>query len=103
MKEAIYADELKILTNFKTTKNEWYVKESGTRRRLATPTAEQREGSSSKPKKKQKKMARTLLIDEPEEDNPVVDVEKEQDVTAEEDVLIDTDMFETGPEFVCKC
>ncbi|KAF5808636.1 hypothetical protein HanXRQr2_Chr04g0147801 [Helianthus annuus] len=100
MKEAIYADELKILENFKTTKNEWYVKESGRRRRLATPTAEQGEGSSSKLKKKQKKIARTLLIDEPDEDNPVVDVEKEQDVTAGEDVLIDTDMFETGPEFV---
>ncbi|KAJ0430939.1 hypothetical protein HanHA300_Chr17g0674781 [Helianthus annuus] len=105
MKEAIYADELKILENFKTTKNEWYVKEFGRRRRLATPTAEQGEGSSSKPKKKQKKTARTMLLDEPEEDNPVVDVEKEQDVNAEDvpsntDVLIDIDMLETGPDFV---
>ncbi|KAJ0542476.1 hypothetical protein HanOQP8_Chr09g0324931 [Helianthus annuus] len=105
MKEAMYADELKILENFKTTKNEWYVKEFGRRRRLATPTAEQGEGSSSKPKKKQKKTARTMLIDEPEEDNPVVDVEKEQDVNAEDvpsntDVLIDIDMLETGPDFV---
>ncbi|MFS7980559.1 hypothetical protein Hanom_Chr10g00940841 [Helianthus anomalus] len=105
MKEAVYADELKILENFKTTKNEWYVKESGRRRRLATPIAEQGEGSSSKPKKKQKKTARTMLIDEPEEDNPVVEVEKEQDVNAEDvpsntDDLFDINMLETRPEYV---
>ncbi|KAJ0513692.1 hypothetical protein HanRHA438_Chr10g0450531 [Helianthus annuus] len=79
MKEAGYVDELKILENFETMKNEWYVKESGRRRRLATPTAEQGEGSSSKPKKKQKKKAQTMLVDEPEDDIPVDDVEKEQD------------------------
>ncbi|MFS7967126.1 hypothetical protein Hanom_Chr09g00782101 [Helianthus anomalus] len=81
MKEAIYADELKILENFKTTKNEWYVKESGRRRRLATPTAEQGEGSSSKPKKKQKGS------------------NYEQNVTAGEDLLFDADVLETGPDF----
>ncbi|KAJ0564036.1 hypothetical protein HanHA89_Chr07g0269771 [Helianthus annuus] len=100
MKEAFYADELKILENFKTTKNEWYVKESGRRRRLATPTAEQGEGSSSKPKKKQKKKAQTMLVDEPEDDLPIVDVEKEQEVTAGEDLLFDADVLETGPDFV---
>ncbi|KAJ0564037.1 hypothetical protein HanHA89_Chr07g0269781 [Helianthus annuus] len=100
MKEAFYADELKILENFKTTKNEWYVKESGRRRRLATPTAEQGEGSSSKPKKKQKKKAQTMLVDEPEDDIPIVDVEKEQEVTAGEDLLFDADVLETGPDFV---
>ncbi|MFS7912598.1 hypothetical protein Hanom_Chr02g00131851 [Helianthus anomalus] len=41
MKEASYADELKILESFVTRKNEWFVKESGHRRRLATPIAEQ--------------------------------------------------------------
>ncbi|KAJ0551070.1 hypothetical protein HanHA300_Chr07g0252971 [Helianthus annuus] len=100
MKEAFYTDELKILENFKTTKNEWYVKESGRRRRLATPTAEQGEGSSSKPKKKQKKKAQTMLVDEPEDDLPIVDVEKEQEVTAGEDLLFDADVLETGPDFV---
>ncbi|XP_022024607.1 uncharacterized protein LOC110924943 [Helianthus annuus] len=40
MKEALYAVELKILQNFKGTKNEWYVKQSGRRRRFATPVAE---------------------------------------------------------------
>ncbi|KAM0053850.1 hypothetical protein Hdeb2414_s0006g00188651 [Helianthus debilis subsp. tardiflorus] len=100
MKDAFYADELKILENFKTTKNEWYVKESGRRRRLATPTAEQGEGSSSKPKKKQKKKAQTMLVDEPEDDIPVDGVEKEQEVTAGEDLLFDADVLETRPDFV---
>ncbi|MFS7904594.1 hypothetical protein Hanom_Chr01g00037951 [Helianthus anomalus] len=105
MKEAFYADELKILENFKTTKNEWYVKEYGRRRRLATPTAEPGEESSSKPKRKQKKKAQTMLIDEPEDDIPAVDVEKEQDVNVEDvpsntDDLFDVGMFETGSDFV---
>ncbi|XP_021979553.1 uncharacterized protein PF13_0277-like [Helianthus annuus] len=105
MKEARYADELKILKDFKTTKNEWYVKETGRRRRMATPIVREGEGSSSQPKKKQKKAAQTLLIDEPEEDNPVVSVEKEQVVTAKDDPfnvdqLFDADVLETGPEIV---
>ncbi|MFS7913106.1 hypothetical protein Hanom_Chr02g00137951 [Helianthus anomalus] len=105
MKEAAYADELKILAGFKNTKNKWYVKESGRRRRKATPVVKESEGLSSKPKKKQKKATSMSLVDEPEEDNPVVTAEKEQ-VTAtiddpfNDDVLIDTDMFETGPEVV---
>ncbi|XP_022024180.1 glutamic acid-rich protein-like [Helianthus annuus] len=37
MKEAAYAEELKILEDFKNTKNEWYVKETGRRHRKATP------------------------------------------------------------------
>ncbi|XP_021985530.1 RNA-binding protein 33-like [Helianthus annuus] len=105
MKEARYADELKILKDFKTTKNEWYVKETRRRRRMATPIVREGEGSSSQPKKKQKKAAQTLLIDEPEEDNPVVSVEKEQVVTAEDDPfnvdqLFDRDVLETGPKIV---
>ncbi|KAJ0710555.1 hypothetical protein HanOQP8_Chr09g0313751 [Helianthus annuus] len=100
MKETFYADELKILENFKTRKNEWFVKEYGRRRRLATPTAEQGEGSSSKPKKKQKKKAQTMLVDEPEDDIPVDNAEKEQNVTAGEDLLFDINMLETGTDFV---
>ncbi|XP_022030558.1 calponin homology domain-containing protein DDB_G0272472-like [Helianthus annuus] len=106
MKEARYADELKILADFKNTKNEWYVKESGRRRRMATPIVREGEGSSSsKPRKKQKKAETMSLVDEPEEDNPVVTAEKEQ-VTAiaddpfNVDVLFDTDVLETGPEVV---
>ncbi|KAJ0727730.1 hypothetical protein HanOQP8_Chr07g0241071 [Helianthus annuus] len=100
MKEALYADELKILEKFKDIRNEWYVKESGRRRRLATPTAEQGEGSSSKSKKKQKKKAQTMLIDEPEEDVPAVNVEKEQEVNAGDDLMFDAEMLETGTDFV---
>ncbi|MFS7909558.1 hypothetical protein Hanom_Chr02g00095971 [Helianthus anomalus] len=80
-KEAMYAVELKIIQGFKPTKNEWYVKESGRRRRLATPVAEC-EGSLSQPKMKQKKKAQTILV------------------TTCEDFVLDTDVFETGPEVV---
>ncbi|KAJ0764998.1 hypothetical protein HanPI659440_Chr08g0298581 [Helianthus annuus] len=86
MNEVSYADELKILESFMTRKNEWFVKESGRRRRFATPTAEQGEGSSSKPKKKQKKKVQTMLIDEPNEDVPATNVEKEQEVAGGEDI-----------------
>ncbi|MFS7963122.1 hypothetical protein Hanom_Chr08g00734441 [Helianthus anomalus] len=57
MKEAAYAEELKILEEFKNIKNEWFVKETGRRRIEATPKVQEGEGSSSKPKKKQKKAA----------------------------------------------
>ncbi|XP_035830851.1 intracellular protein transport protein USO1-like [Helianthus annuus] len=105
MKEAAYAEELKVLAEFKNTKNEWYVKETGRRRRKATPIVQQGEGSSSKPRKKQKKAATISLIDESEEDNPVVTAEKEQVAATEDDpfntdVLFDTDVLETGPEIV---
>ncbi|KAJ0765496.1 hypothetical protein HanPI659440_Chr08g0304101 [Helianthus annuus] len=98
-KDPMYIVELKILQGFKPTKNSWYVKESGRRRRLATPVVEG-EGSSSKPKREQKKKAKTLLVDEPEEDIPADDAEKEQGVTTDVDVMLDTDIFETGPEIV---
>ncbi|KAF5781111.1 hypothetical protein HanXRQr2_Chr11g0479681 [Helianthus annuus] len=105
MKEAAYDEELKVLEDFKNTKNEWYVKETGRRRRKATPIVKQAEGSSSQPKKKQKKAAKTALIDELEEDNLVVTVEKETMVAAEDDPfnvddLFDTDVLETGPTVV---
>ncbi|XP_035842235.1 glutamic acid-rich protein-like [Helianthus annuus] len=105
MKEAAYAEELKVLEDFKSTKNEWYVKESGRRRRKATPIVQQVDGSFSQPKKKQKKAAKTSLIDEPEEVETVVTVEKETVVAAEDDPfnvddLFDSDILETGPTVV---
>ncbi|XP_022003158.1 muscle M-line assembly protein unc-89-like [Helianthus annuus] len=105
MKEAAYVDELKVLEDFKNTKNEWYIKETRRRRRKATPIVQNVKESSSQPKKKQKKAAKPSLIDEPEEDNPVTTVEKEPVVTAEDDLfnvndLFDTDVLETGPTVV---
>ncbi|XP_022003443.1 interaptin-like [Helianthus annuus] len=96
MKEAAYVEELKILEDFKNTKNEWYVKETGRRRRKATPIVQKVDGSSSQPKKKQKKAAKTSLIDEPEEDETVVAAE-EDPFNVEEYLLFDTDVLETGP------
>ncbi|XP_021996003.1 glutamic acid-rich protein-like [Helianthus annuus] len=83
MKEAAYADELKTLEEFKTTRNDWFVKETRRRGKKVTPKSQEGEGSSSQPKKKQKKVAKTLLIDEP-------DV-KELVVTAEEHPYADID------------
>ncbi|XP_021991552.1 uncharacterized protein LOC110888329 [Helianthus annuus] len=82
MKEAAYVDELKTLEEFKTTGNDWFVKETRRRGKKATPKVQEGEGSSSQPKKKQKKVAKTLLIDEPEVEEPVqaanVEAEKEK-------------------------
>ncbi|KAJ0669142.1 hypothetical protein HanPI659440_Chr17g0697631 [Helianthus annuus] len=83
-----------------TRKNEWFVKESGRRRRFATPTVDQGEGSSSKPKKKQKKKTQTMLVDEPEDDVLAVNVGNEQEVNAGDDLMFDAEMFETGTDFV---
>ncbi|KAM0067647.1 hypothetical protein Hdeb2414_s0002g00063771 [Helianthus debilis subsp. tardiflorus] len=41
-----------------------------------------------------------MLIDEPEDDISIDDVEKEQDVNAREDFLFDADVLETGPVLV---
>ncbi|XP_021985315.1 glutamic acid-rich protein-like [Helianthus annuus] len=101
MKEAAYAEELKILKDFKNTKNEWYVKEIGRRRRKATPKAQKGEGSSSQPKKKQKKAAKTSLIDEPEEDEQVVAAE-EDPFNVDAHMLFDSDVLETGPTVVAE-
>ncbi|KAJ0466381.1 hypothetical protein HanPSC8_Chr14g0595601 [Helianthus annuus] len=97
MKEAMYADELKLIQVFKPTKNEWYVKELGRRRRLATPIAEG-EGLSSKPKRKQKKKAQTMLIDEPDEEIPAANVEKEQEMV--QNIEINEDVFTSNLDFV---
>ncbi|MFS8023250.1 hypothetical protein Hanom_Chr16g01449291 [Helianthus anomalus] len=81
MKEKSYADELKILEEFKGTRNDWFVKEQKKRGRKATPKAQIEEGSSSQPKKRQKKAAKTLLVDE-----PVVEAEVEAEAEAEAEV-----------------
>ncbi|MFS7986863.1 hypothetical protein Hanom_Chr11g01015261 [Helianthus anomalus] len=66
MKEASYADELKILENFKESRNEWFLKEEKKKRsRKATPKVQAEEGSSSQPKQKHtKKSVKTMLVDE---------------------------------------
>ncbi|XP_021975239.1 uncharacterized protein LOC110870360 [Helianthus annuus] len=104
-KEKGYAEELKILKNFISKRSEWFLNEQKKKTRKATPTVKQVEGSSSHPRKKQKKAATMSLVDEPEEDNPVVTAEKEQvAATADDpfntDVLFDADLLETGPEIV---
>ncbi|MFS7905648.1 hypothetical protein Hanom_Chr01g00050131 [Helianthus anomalus] len=96
MKEAAYAEQLKTLEEFKNTKNEWFVKETGRRRRKATPKVQEGEGSSSKPKKKQKKAVKLLLTDEPEEDEPIIP-EEEDPYNAGEDMMFNVDVLETGP------
>ncbi|XP_021995944.1 pinin-like [Helianthus annuus] len=75
MKEALYAVELKILQSFKPTKNKWYVKESGRRRRFATPVAEG-------------------------EEIPEMNVENEQETTGAENIVIETYLFTTEAYFV---
>ncbi|MFS7978334.1 hypothetical protein Hanom_Chr10g00914301 [Helianthus anomalus] len=94
MKEAAYTDELKALAEFKNTRNDWFVKETRRRGRKATPKVQDGKGSSSKPKKKQKKAAKTLLIDEPKEDEPAVTVE--EDIYAES-MMFNVDVLESGP------
>ncbi|KAJ0434739.1 hypothetical protein HanOQP8_Chr17g0670071 [Helianthus annuus] len=71
MKEASYADELKILEIFKETRNEWFLKgEKKKRSRKAAPKVQAEVGSSSQPKKKhQKKNVETMLVDESEEED----------------------------------
>ncbi|KAJ0809433.1 hypothetical protein HanPI659440_Chr01g0015021 [Helianthus annuus] len=77
MKEQSYADEVTILADFKETRNDWFLKEEKKKRsRKTTPKVQTEEGSSSQPKqKRQKKGVETLLVDEPEEEEPEADVE----------------------------
>ncbi|XP_035842227.1 glutamic acid-rich protein-like [Helianthus annuus] len=80
MKEAGYADELEILEKFKDTRNEWFVKEEKKKKsRKSTPQVQAEEGSSSQPKKRQKKNVETMLVDEPDEEEPVTNVEENQE------------------------
>ncbi|MFS7966376.1 hypothetical protein Hanom_Chr09g00773031 [Helianthus anomalus] len=94
MKEAAYVDELKTLEEFKTTRNDWFVKETRRRGKKATPKAQQGEGSSSQPKKKQKKVAKTLLIDEPEIEELVVTMEEDPYADIEQ-LMVNVDDLET--------
>ncbi|MFS7987179.1 hypothetical protein Hanom_Chr11g01019441 [Helianthus anomalus] len=74
MKEASYADELKILANFKETRNKWFFKgEKKKRSRKTTPKVQADEGSSSQPKKKrQKKSVETMLVDESDKEDETI-------------------------------
>ncbi|MFS7940051.1 hypothetical protein Hanom_Chr05g00459101 [Helianthus anomalus] len=82
MKEASYADELKILESFKETRNEWFLKEEKKKgSRKSTPKVQVEEGSSSQPKQKhRKKSVATMLVDEPEKDEAVAEGDAEGDV-----------------------
>ncbi|MFS8024670.1 hypothetical protein Hanom_Chr16g01466111 [Helianthus anomalus] len=90
MKEKSYADELKILENFRESRNEWFLKEEKKKKgRKATPKAQEEEGSSSQPKRKhQKKKVETMLVDEPDEDEPEAKAETEAEVNVEGDVHV---------------
>ncbi|MFS7961986.1 hypothetical protein Hanom_Chr08g00721371 [Helianthus anomalus] len=94
MKEAAYAEELKVLEEFKPTRNDWFVKQTKRRRRKVTPKVQEGEGSSSQPKKKQKKAVKKLLIGEPEEDDPVVSAE-EDPYNVDESLMFNVDVLET--------
>ncbi|XP_022040538.1 serine/arginine repetitive matrix protein 1-like [Helianthus annuus] len=87
MKEAAYADALKALEEFKTTRNDWFAKEPRKRGKKTIPKAQEGEGSSSQPKKKLKKVAKTLLIDEPEVEEPAENVEENPYADIEEVIL----------------
>ncbi|XP_021990854.1 caldesmon-like [Helianthus annuus] len=87
-KEAAYAEELKTLEEFKPTRNDWFVKEPRRRSRKVTPKVQEGEGSSSQPTKKQKKVTKTLLVDEPEVEEPTVNVE-ENPYAGIEEVMLD--------------
>ncbi|XP_035838741.1 glutamic acid-rich protein-like [Helianthus annuus] len=92
MKEAGYADELKILEEFKGTRNDWFVKEQKKRCRKATPKAQIKEGSSSQPKKRQKKVAKSLLVDELDEEELEVEMKAENVAEAETKVNVGVDI-----------
>ncbi|MFS7905108.1 hypothetical protein Hanom_Chr01g00043861 [Helianthus anomalus] len=88
MKEISYANELKVLENFRESRNEWFLKEEKKKKgRKATPKVQEEEGSYSQPKhKRQKKKVETMLVDEPDEDEPEAEAEIEEEVNVEGDV-----------------
>ncbi|MFS8019432.1 hypothetical protein Hanom_Chr15g01403711 [Helianthus anomalus] len=85
MKEKSYTDELKVLENFKETRNEWFLKEEKKKTsRKATPKVQAEEGSSSQPKqKRRKKSVETMLVDESDKED-----EAEAEANVEEDVRL---------------
>ncbi|MFS8002480.1 hypothetical protein Hanom_Chr13g01202551 [Helianthus anomalus] len=73
-----YADELKVLEKFRESCSEWFLKEEKKKKGgKTTPKVQTGEGSSSQPKKRRKKIVETLLVDEPDEEEPEVEVEAE--------------------------
>ncbi|XP_021995901.1 serine/arginine repetitive matrix protein 1-like [Helianthus annuus] len=93
MKEAGYADELKILEKFKDSRNEWFMKEVKKKKaRKSTPKAQTEEGSSSQPKKRRKKTVEILLVDEPDEEEPEAEAEAEDEAGAETEVNVGIDV-----------
>ncbi|XP_022031674.1 glutamic acid-rich protein-like [Helianthus annuus] len=99
-KEKSYDEELKILKSFISKRSEWFLKEEKKKSRKTTPTVKSGEESSSQPKKKQKKATSMSLIDEPDEDVPATNVEKEQEVSSAENIEINADLFTTDTDFV---
>ncbi|KAJ0561282.1 hypothetical protein HanHA300_Chr06g0221141 [Helianthus annuus] len=83
MKEKSAIDELTKLEEFIETRNDWYTKEEKEKKKRGgkrTPKVQTEEGSSSQPqKKRKKKTVETMLVDEPEEDETEVNVEKDQE------------------------
>ncbi|MFS7953049.1 hypothetical protein Hanom_Chr07g00614071 [Helianthus anomalus] len=93
MKEAGYADELKILESFKDTRNGWFVKEEKKKKRKkATPKVQTEEGSSSQPKKRREKTVETMLVDEPDEEEPEAEVKAEDEAEAKTEDNVEGDV-----------
>ncbi|MFS7977150.1 hypothetical protein Hanom_Chr10g00900731 [Helianthus anomalus] len=86
MKEAGYANELKVLEAFRESRNGWFSKEVKKKKsRKPTPKVQEEEGSSSQPKRKrQKKSEETLLVDEPDKEEPFTNGEENQDSDIDE-------------------
>ncbi|MFS7963128.1 hypothetical protein Hanom_Chr08g00734501 [Helianthus anomalus] len=99
-KEKSYEEELKILKNFISKRSEWFLKEEKKKSRKTTPTVKSGEESSSQPKKKQKKATSMSLIDEPDEDVPATNIEKEQEVAGAENIEMNAELFTTDTDFV---
>ncbi|XP_021984655.1 stress response protein nst1-like [Helianthus annuus] len=99
MKEAGYADELKILESFKDTRNEWFVKEGKKKKsRKSTPQVQAEEGSSSQPKKRQKKSVETMLESDIDEVLKKIDYDLEADKVGDEGVGADEDKSSSSSE-----
>ncbi|XP_035845816.1 uncharacterized protein DDB_G0284459-like [Helianthus annuus] len=77
MKEAAYADELKALEEFKSTRNDWFVKEPRKRSKKATPKAQKGEDHLEKlEERRAAKEQKQMKIDSVTEAEKVIEVEK---------------------------
>ncbi|MFS7947524.1 hypothetical protein Hanom_Chr06g00549281 [Helianthus anomalus] len=90
MKEKSYADEVKLLEDFRESRNEWFLKEEKKKRsRKVTLKVQEEEGLSSQPKqKRQKKKVETMLVDEPEEDEAEDNIEIDVCLSRESERLL---------------